>query len=330
MAGAAYCTYFDYRYLAQGRLLIESLRSCGDKSPVYGLALDEAAHAAVASWGYPDVVPLRLDELEFRFPELGSAKADRIQMEYYFTLTPWLVNYVLDLSAKNEWVTYLDADMYFYSSTEPIYRDLERASIALVEHRFTWEQGWRLRYGRYNVAWVGFRNDVSGRDAARWWALQCLDWCFDLVSDGRFADQGYLDSLPSRFSGVVVVGHPGADLAPWNLRRHEISVDSDGRVTVDGQGLIFFHFHGLQRVEGRYYFKHSPYLARTSKEIRDGIYRPYCEKLESLQTRLEITSVPQPRASTTAISHWLGRAAVLHWLGRLCGDFVDVSTGSSE
>lgn len=330
MAEAAYCTYFDSGYLAQGRLLIESLRNCGDQSPVYVLALDESAHAAVASWGYRGVMPLHLDELESRFPELASAKSNRSRMEYYFTLTPLLVNYVLDLSARGAWVTYLDADMYFYSSTKPIYREVERASVAVVEHRFTWEQAWRLRYGRYNVAWVGFRNDVFGRDCARWWAEQCLDWCFDRVSGGRFADQGYLDDFPSKFSRVGVVGHPGADLAPWNLRGHDVSVNSDGLVTVDGHNLIFFHFHGLQRVDGRYYFKHIPYLARTSKEIRDGIYRPYCEKLESLQTRRESLSVPKTRAPTTSISRWPGRAGILRWLGRIRGDFVDVSAASIE
>ena len=282
MSDRVYCTYFDSGYLSRGRVMIETLREQGDHGLVYVLVLDEAAHVEVSKWWELDVQVVTLAEIEGTYPQLLAARSGRTPIEYLFTLTPWLTHWTLSRVRPGGWATYLDADMAFYSSTAPIYELVGEDSIAIVEHRFTWEQKWRQRYGRFNVAWVGFRNDERGQACLNWWADACLEWCFDEVSDGRFADQGYLDRFP-QFPGVVVLDHPGADLAPWNLRRHEVSRDSAGSVKVDGEPLIFFHFHGLREEDGRYFFKHFPYLAHTTPVIRDDVYRPYCELLGRIE-----------------------------------------------
>lgn len=322
--GHKYCTYFDSAYLARGRVLIESLRRVGDRGTVYVLALDDAALAAVSQWTGLFVHAISLTEIEDAFPELLSAREGRTRMEYVFTLTPWLTRFVMEEAEEGTWVTYLDADMAFFSSTEPIYTHLVGGSVGIVEHRFTWEQHWRLKYGRFNVAWVGFRKDSDGTACLEWWSQRCLEWCSDEVSAGRFADQGYLDNFPQFFSGVVIVDAPGADLAPWNLRRHTVASDRGGQVLVDGEPLIFFHFHGLKHDAGRYSFKHVPYFARTTPAIREGIYRPYCMALESAIPLSDGSPVQMQRRQTFVSALQTGRAAALRWLGAVRGDFVDV------
>lgn len=318
-----YCTYFDSAYAARGRVLVESLRTSGDPGRVHVLALDDATFDEVETWKHMNVNVLRLEHLEADFPELLAAKADRSRLEYVFTLTPWLTRWVMAQAAESSWVTYLDADMAFYSSTTPIYDSANSGSVAIVEHRFTWEQRWRAKYGRFNVAWVGFRNDPHGQRCLDWWATRCLDWCRDEVSEGRFADQGYLDRFPELFEGVVVINLPGADVAPWNLRRHKLSVEPNGRVLVDGSPLIFYHFHGLKSDGNRFYFKHVPYLVKTTAVIRDHIYSPYCTALERATPEGLRSLESMNRNPTLLGSLKPGRAAILRWLAVWRGDSIN-------
>ncbi len=324
MSSNAYCTYFDSAYAPRGRVLIETLRRQGDQSPVHVLALDYAALVEASSWSDLGVRVLTLSDLEEKFPQLIAARADRSRMEYVFTLTPWLTSWTMGQVAEGSWVTYLDADMAFFSSTTPIYEELADASVGIVEHRFTWEQVWRRKYGKYNVAWVGFRNDDAGRPCLQWWADRCLEWCRDEVDDGRFADQGYLDRFPELFPGVKTIELAGADVAPWNLRRHHVSSSHNGDVLIDGKPLIFFHFHGL-RIEGtRFHFKHVPYLAKTTSAIRDSVYRPYCEALLAARRSASRSSLVMERRLTLLGSLKSGRVATIRWLGIRRGDYVDI------
>ena len=38
-----------------------------------------------------------------------------------------------------------------------------------------------LRFGTYNVGWVGARNDPDGFEAVTWWRQKCIEWCHDYV-----------------------------------------------------------------------------------------------------------------------------------------------------
>ena len=151
-----------------------------------------------------------------------------------------------------------------------------------------------------------------------------MDWCGDVVDSGRFADQGYLNSFPTLFDGVVVVDLPGVDVAPWNLRRHSLAVDRAGQVLVDGSPLIFFHFHGLAQEGNRFYFKHVPYLAKTTSVIREAVYLPYCKALKAASPLCAQGTSEMKRKPTLLASLKSGRAATLRWLGEMRHDFVDV------
>jgi len=324
MKDHAYCTYFDSSYLSRGKVLIETLRKQEDWGALFVLALDQETLNEVSHWSDLNVEVISQAELEKAYPELIEVQEDRSAMEYVFTLTPWLTLWTLEQVGADSWATYLDADLAFFSSTEPIYEASKDASVTIVEHRFTWEQAWRRRYGRFNVAWVGFRNSSDGRACLNWWAESCLKWCFDRVEGGRFADQRYLDSFP-QFPNVVVVNHPGVDAAPWNLRRHQVEVGPTGSLTIDRQPLIFFHFHGLRSEGRRYFFKHLPYLARTTTAVRERLYRPYCEALWQIEHGMNSRRAPLSRKRTVLGHLRLPLDAFLSWIAVKRGDYLDVS-----
>ena len=277
----AYCTYFDSRYLPRAKAMILSLRSVGEHGPVLALCFDEEAFVEMNSFG-KGVLALRLTDLEEAFPQLLSVKEARSTAEYFFTTTPWLVLLTRQHFPDAEWVTYLDADLYFFAPVSDIYDELEPGSCGIIAHNYLPKYQKLEKYGHYNVGWVSFRSNNDGASVLKWWADRCLEWCHDTPEDGRFADQGYLDHFKEVASSVIDIQHPGANVAPWNLGSRSTTYDNE-TVAIDGNPLLFFHFHGFRRRGARYYASHIEYGAKTTKTTRRYIYEPYVRALDEAE-----------------------------------------------
>lgn len=68
---------------------------------------------------------------------------------------------------------------------------------------------------------------------------------------GKFGDQAYLNDWPERFEGVVVSQLLGVGVAPWNQERWAFSAGPAGAPLVNGEPIIFYHFHNFKMVEPR-------------------------------------------------------------------------------
>jgi hypothetical protein len=287
MARRVYCTYFDHNYMSRGLALYHSLQRHAPGSRLWVLCLSEACHRALLSLGLPDLVPCALAEFEAADPQVAATRARRNTVEYYFTCTPAWMRFVMDRESDAEWVTYLDGDLYFFNAPEPVYDELRDASVAIIPHRFAPKIARFEKFGTYNVGWVGALNDRDGREVIEWWRQKCIEWCHDYVDGDRFADQGYLDAFPQLSPRVKVLGHPGANLAPWNVGNHAVSI-VDGEVRIDGKWqLIFFHFQGLRRDLGAFFFtSHRRYRAPFSPAVRRHIYKPHIDELLAIEAAL--------------------------------------------
>jgi hypothetical protein len=274
-----FCTYFDSHYLTRGLSLYLSLREHCPSFLFWILCMDSSTMDCLRQLALPEVVPVALEELESYDPELLALKGTRSKIEYYFTCTPSLPSYILRLQPETPMVTYLDADLFFYQDPAPLFDEIDGHSVALVEHRYAPNLLHRLRYGRFNVGWLSFRNDEHGRGCLEWWREKCLDWCYDRVEQERYADQKYLDLWPRLFPDVHILQHKGANLAPWNISNFSISHHSE-RVWVDEQPLIFFHFHGFEQIASWLYDPHfASCRAKVTKEIKQGVFAPYIRAL---------------------------------------------------
>jgi hypothetical protein len=282
-----FCTYFDLNYLPSGVTLYRSLREHCPEFKLYVLCMDDATHQSLTRLHLPGLEPLSLRVLERDDEPLRHAKETRSQVEYYFTCTPSLPLYILNHYPEVDLITYLDADLFFFASPVPVFEEIGAGSIAIIPHRFPPQLRKREVYGIYNVGWLSFRRDRNGLDCLQWWRQQCIEWCYNRVEDGRFADQKYLDDWPSRFREVVVLTHKGANLAPWNLHNHLVHPTNGGAVMVDGDPLIFYHFHGLKRIrQWLYYPSWGDYNLHPSAFIRRRIYAPYIQNLRSVNHEL--------------------------------------------
>ncbi|MET4445539.1 hypothetical protein ABIB75_003821 [Bradyrhizobium sp. GM2.2] len=331
MAKHVYCTYFDDNYLPRGIALYQSLQRYAPGARLWVLCLNDRCYRALLALDLPHLVPCRLADFEAADPEVAATRSTRSTIEYFFTCSPAWMLFVLKREQDADWVTYLDGDLYFYASPELIYQELQGSSVAIIPHRFTRAIGRLKKYGTYNVGWVGVHNEPDGRAVIEWWRKKCIEWCYDYVDGGRFADQGYLDTFPSLSARVRVIDNIGANLAPWNLANYRIDFREDTVFIDDVHPLIFFHFQGVKK--GLHWFifnNHRRYHAPFSSSMREHLYKPYINEVLEIERRtsalLEVPEMkPHGRSSNVGLRKYLeGR---VRYLATRFLQVLDVLTG---
>jgi len=218
---------------------------------------------------------VNLSEIENE--KLLELKNTRDAAEYYWTIKAPCITYLFD-NLNFDTVTYIDADIYFYSSPKPLFDELGKKSVLITPHNFSPMYKKNIKSGIYNAGYITFRNDDDGRKALRWWGDRCIEWCYRKMEDGKFGDQLYLNTL-STFDGVHSLLYKGI-LANWNVQQYKfINKNSsiEGMTSLnDTFKVIFFHFHYLT-----FYTNGEVELGRRliSKEIINLFYKPYIKEL---------------------------------------------------
>jgi hypothetical protein len=271
-----FCTYFDHRYLSRGLALYSSLiRHCKGTVRLWILCMNDPAYEALQKLALPGIYPIRLSDFERGDAALAAAKTNRNLIEYYFTSTPSLPLFILRENPSVQVITYLDSDLFFFSDPAVLFEEFGQNSVGIIGHRFPPALKASEVFGLYNVGFLTFRRDDVGLACLNWWRDRCNEWCYDHLDNGRFADQKYLDSWSTLFPRVVELKHKGANLAPWNLANYRIT-RKDGKVMVDEQELIFFHFHGFKPITRVVYtFNFEDYQIHATAPIVRNIYSPY-------------------------------------------------------
>lgn len=262
-----YCSYFDRNYLTRGLVLLESLeRHETQDFRLIVVCLDEITRLLLSKLTNSHLVLIARHDLERWDFALIAPRHDRSFVEYYWTLSPTIILRLLDYIPAGEALFYLDSDLCFFSDPAPMLCELDGHSVLVHEHRYAPGFGhMEVQSGRFNVGLLGFRNDERGREVLGWWRERCNEWCFDRTEDGKFGDQMYLNDWPTRFDGVRILQHPGGGVAPWNQNALHFSCRQDAhgklQLNVEGQPLVFFHFHALVPINRFAYLlvKHGAY-----------------------------------------------------------------------
>lgn len=276
-----FCTLFDSNYLSRGLALYYSLEQHCPAFKLYIFAFDDRAYKILNAMTLQHAVIISLREFEDE--KLLAVKPTRNRAEYCWTSTSSTILYVLD-HYQVESCTYLDADLFFYSSPEPIFTEMGEQSILLTEHRYSPQYNKEVKSGKYCVQFVTIKNDERGRQALEWWRDRCLEWCYAYYEDGKFGDQLYLDDWTERFRGTHVLQHQGGGLASWNVQQYDFHQEN-GRLTGkhirtgETFPVIFYHFHYL-----RFYTNGKVELGRRvlTQQVFDIFYKPYIRRLREL------------------------------------------------
>jgi hypothetical protein len=227
----------------------------------------------------PHITCIPLPDLEDE--ALLAVKKDRGVAEYCWTLSPCLPWYVLQNNPHIDFITYLDADLLFYSPVQPLFDEIGDASVAIIEHRFTPRLQDREVNGRFCVEWVSFRRDEEGMACLSRWRDQCIEWCYYRLEEGRMGDQKYLDAWPERYASLHILQHPGAGIAPWNYAQYHFGQDKAGGITVEGAPLIFYHFHQFQLLDNGGFDRLSTFYTSECAEP-SAVYEAYESVLQAI------------------------------------------------
>jgi hypothetical protein len=268
-----FCTLFDSNYVFKAVAMHESLARHHDDFRLTAFCFDDRAQALIDRLELRGVETVSLPELETFDKELLSTKGDRTPVEYCWTATPALPLFVFDRHPEVDEVTYLDADLLFYSDPEALFEEMGDAAVMITPHRYASEHESEEINGVYNVSWLTFRRDPDGLEALQWWHDRCIEWCYFRYEDGKLGDQKYLDDWPERFRRVHEMENPGGGLAPWNVTRYDLRGGGE-EVTVDGTPLVFFHYHGY-RLSSQGPPRLGPPAYHLSRSTRRLVYEPY-------------------------------------------------------
>jgi hypothetical protein len=190
-------------------------------------------------------------------------------------------------------VCQLDADLYFFSSPEPLFEQVElhQAPMGLMPHYFacaaeglpgiTHESHAEL-YGVHNSGSVIMRD----AEIARRWADMTRAWCYFRAEDGKFADQKFLEEL-SLIRGASILP-PWAFPGPWTSKKFApsqaaaIGPDEPRHgPSVAGGTLVAWHFSSLRMSPGGEVTQYAnPEYALAEETIR-VVYEPYVRELRA-------------------------------------------------
>jgi len=273
-----FCTLFDRNYLYKGVALYHSLLEVCGEFKLWILCFDNITYDLLKKVNLKNIELISLKEFEDQ--KLLSIKNTRTPVEYYWTSTPSLPLYILKKEPSLDMITYLDADLFFYSNPKPIYDEFGNNSILIVEHRYAPKYvKYEKTCGKYNVQFLIFRNDSNAIECLNWWREKCIEWCYFKHEDGKLGDQKYLDDWTERFRAVRVLQHKGAGVAPWNVQRYSIK-GVNNKVFVDEQELIFYHFHQLNILSPTKFDLSKGYIL--SENLIELIYEPYVYEINKV------------------------------------------------
>jgi hypothetical protein len=254
---------------------------------LYVFCFDDVSFSVLRQLHLPHIIPFQLKD--FEDPVLKRTKKKKQKYyEYYWAYKPYLVLLVMD-RYKAEVVTYIDCDFMFFASPEPIFDEMADADILIQPNNFSYEEMAQfIPVGYYCSCFESFRNNKNGRFVLHWWYKQCVKWCFASFEKGRFADQKYLDDWRSRFKNVKEITLIGANLAPWNQQKYDVSMKKS-QIMVNRQPLIYYHYHSFKMN-----FVNYDYLLTgdrenfytLSKSLIRYVYAPYIRLLKKVQKKL--------------------------------------------
>lgn len=242
-----YATIVSANYLAYAKVLAASLAAHMPGAALTVLLVERASDALRERARQAGLNVLFAEDLGLPDLERLAYKYDILELNT--ALKPSLLLHLL--RAGHQRVAYVDPDIQFHGSADVIERALDGADIVLTPHSCSpLLDGARpsdvdfLRNGVFNLGFVAVRQGPQSQALLTWWESRCLSLGFNDVGFGTFVDQKWMDLAPAYFDGVHVLKHRGCNMAYWNLHERSLQV-SEGRLMVDEDPLVFFHFSGV-------------------------------------------------------------------------------------
>jgi len=264
-----YCSIIDSNYIARARALHSSMERHCKPYKWHILALDEVTMKALVGLdnvkitGYGSWCPcgLKIDNA------LLKARGVLDWNVFIWALkSAWMLHLLKRVGLPS--VSYIDADCFFFSSPELLFKEVGDAELAVCPHRFSSDVKEYEVNGKFNGGYI-FARSVEN-------VHRCLDEWMKICAaheNGKHTEQKHLNTWPKKW-GAYVIKNIGVDLAPWNQRQYKYSCEY-GNIYVEDVPLIFYHFH--QKLKPHY---------NLHKFVEENIYSIYRIFLEAEEAKL--------------------------------------------
>ncbi len=270
-----FCTLFDSYYIHKGIALYLSLERITDDFHLYVMAFDKDCYNKLQSCGFKHMTVELSDN--FETPELLSVKQIRTKPEYYWTCGPSVIYHFLSKNTLPD-LTYLDADLFFFSDPHVIQKEIGNSSVAISEQGG--EGSNSARYGKYCVQYVYFRNDADGVKCLKWWRERCIEWCYSRYEDGKYGDQKYLEQFEILFNNVHILQHKGI-LGPWDTNFCNFTENSVIHRGIE-YPFVFYHMSGTRFEFNNGELTLNVVESEASPELTRLFYYPYVSLMKDV------------------------------------------------
>lgn len=245
-----YTAVYSKDYAYKGVVLYNSLLTWDNDFELFLVCLHDEVKNLYEIMNMNKATIISIDDVERYDPGLKRAKSTRNEKEYAWTVKASIMLYVLDHFEDTDHIVWLDGDSQFLSDPEPIFSEWGSSSILLTEERWSdYDQYLVNVFGKYNLGFIGFKEDAYGMECLTWYRDRIIEWCFDRHENGKWADQPYANDWVDRFNGVHVLQNIGVNLNPYICRSCKITEGNDG-LYANGDKIIFYHFYGFKYFDG--------------------------------------------------------------------------------
>ncbi len=270
-----FCTLVTYKYLPKCIALLDSIKKHTNSFHLWICCMDTSAYNLLKELKLENVTLLELSAIEDE--RLKSVKKRRREHEYCWTLKAPLLMHIFENYEAADSLIYLDSDLFLFSGPEKCFKYLNDYSVYLTCHNFSQEFSHLDKIkGKFNAGIIGFKRCSSALGYLRWWGKKCIEWCYDAVSKGRFADQKYIERFVKSNGSTYVEGSAGVNAAIWNIRNKSVQKRDEG-VYIGEDMLVFYHFSSFMILGESEFDLWKWQELGVSNEAREFIYLPYAK-----------------------------------------------------
>lgn len=280
-------TICSNNYLAQAKILGDSLfKKNPDYKFIIGLCDELSDDIDYSFFKNIEIVPISQINI-YCFDDIIK-KYDIIELNT--SIKPSFFKYFISKYENLETIIYFDPDIQIFNNLFLIEKYLEDDDILLTPHilnpigvdDYYPSENSFLNYGIYNLGFLALNpKSKNARDLLEWWEDKTLKIGFNIVSEGLFVDQLWMNLAPLFFTNVKVLQEYGFNVAPWNLHeRYSINKNKNEYIMKDNSKLVFYHFSSYSYTKpelfSKYYNRYNTVVL--TKEIFE-LYNQYHNKL---------------------------------------------------
>lgn len=245
----AVCTIVSSNYLARALVLHDSLKAQHPDADFWLLLIDDAPLAPLSGKAVErrGIHILRVGDIGLPPVEIAYFRMAYDLTEVSTAFKPWMMETVMRFSGLP--VFYIDPDIEFFAPMTSLVEAVETHDLVLTPHVLQPmpRDGCQpaesdiMGSGIYNLGFLGMN-----RSAARfiaWWKERLMRECYSAPEEQRFTDQRWIDFAPSLFDCYISKDET-FNVAYWNADSRPVAI-TDGKYSVNGRPLSFFHYSGL-------------------------------------------------------------------------------------